>query len=87
VLGHSHGSRDITMATFMGLPELIIIHLLGLAPAGYLAAPDNGAERRYAGWCMPNTQNGRRLSRCAIEPAESGVVRKPPRRKKITTQV
>jgi hypothetical protein len=29
----------------------------------------------------------RRLSRCAIEPADSGVVRKPPRRKKITTQV
>jgi hypothetical protein len=28
-----------------------------------------------------------RLARCAIEPAESGVARKPPRRKKITTQV
>jgi hypothetical protein len=24
-------------------PIIIIIHLLGLAPAGYLAAPDNGA--------------------------------------------
>jgi hypothetical protein len=23
--------------------SIIIIHLLGLAPAGYLAAPDNGA--------------------------------------------
>jgi hypothetical protein len=25
------------------LTAIIIIHLLGLAPAGYLAAPDNGA--------------------------------------------
>jgi hypothetical protein len=25
--------------------KIIIIHLLGLAPAGCLAAPDNGAER------------------------------------------
>jgi hypothetical protein len=27
-------------------PLIIRIHLLGLAPAGYLATPDNGAERR-----------------------------------------
>jgi uncharacterized protein YpmS len=27
---------------------ILIIHLLGLAPAGYLAAPDNGPEGRYA---------------------------------------
>jgi hypothetical protein len=30
---------------------IIIIRLLSLAPAGYLATPDNGAERRYTGWC------------------------------------
>jgi hypothetical protein len=28
---------------------IIIIHLLGLAPAGYLAAPDNGPEGRLWG--------------------------------------
>jgi hypothetical protein len=28
---------------------IIIIHLLGLAPAGYLAAPDNGPEGRLRG--------------------------------------
>jgi hypothetical protein len=27
-------------------PKIIIIHLLGLAPAGYLTAPDNGPEGR-----------------------------------------
>jgi hypothetical protein len=49
-------------------PELIIIiHLLGLAPAGCLAAPDNGAERRYTGGVQPNTLNGRRMSGRAIE--------------------
>jgi hypothetical protein len=69
------------------LIPIIIIHLLGLVPAGYLAAPDNGPEGRYTGGLQPGTQNWRRLSRCAIEPAESGVIRKPPRRKKITTQV
>jgi hypothetical protein len=31
--------------------EIIIIHFLGLAPAVYLAAPDNGAERRFTGGC------------------------------------
>jgi hypothetical protein len=30
-------------------PQIIIIHLLGLAPAGYLTAPDNGALRRLRG--------------------------------------
>jgi hypothetical protein len=39
---------------------IIIIHFLGLARAGYLAAPDNGAERRYTGECsqVPKTGNG-----------------------------
>jgi hypothetical protein len=32
--------------------EKIIIHLLGLDPTGYLAAPDNGAMRRKSGDCM-----------------------------------
>jgi hypothetical protein len=27
---------------------IIIIHLLGLAPAGYLASPDNAGSRRTA---------------------------------------
>jgi hypothetical protein len=35
----------------------------------------------------PKHLPGRLLSRCVIEPADSSVVRKPPRRKKITTQV
>jgi hypothetical protein len=50
---------------------IIIIHLLGLAPAGYLAAPDNGPEGRYTGECSQVPKCARRLSRCAIEPAES----------------
>jgi hypothetical protein len=29
----------------------LLLHLLGLAPAGYLAAPDNGPEGRYTGEC------------------------------------
>jgi hypothetical protein len=29
---------------FNGIIIIIIIHLLGLAPAGYLAAPDSGHE-------------------------------------------
>jgi hypothetical protein len=64
---------------------IIIIYLLGLAPAGCLTASDNGASAGYAG-VRVKTQM-RPLSRCAIEPAESGGIRKPPRRKKITTQV
>jgi hypothetical protein len=28
---------------------IIIIHLLGVAPAGYLTAPDNGPEGRLRG--------------------------------------
>jgi hypothetical protein len=43
------------MAEFYQDIEVIIIHLLGLAPAGCLAAPDNGPEGRYTGWCMPST--------------------------------
>jgi hypothetical protein len=31
--------------------KIIMIHLLGLAPAGYLAAPDNSATRRHMGEC------------------------------------
>jgi hypothetical protein len=31
------------------------MHLLGLAPTGWLASPDNGARRRQSGDCMkPN---------------------------------
>jgi hypothetical protein len=40
--------------------EIIIIHLLGLAPAGYLAASDNGAKRRLRGSASqdhPDTDN------------------------------
>jgi hypothetical protein len=35
-------------------------HLLGLAPAGYLAAPDNGPEGRCPGGCsrVPITGDG-----------------------------
>jgi hypothetical protein len=44
------------MIAFMGMAAkgseiiiIIIIHLLGLAPAGYLTAPDNGPEGRLGG--------------------------------------
>jgi hypothetical protein len=30
---------------------IIVIHLLGLARAGYLAAPDSGPEGHYTGEC------------------------------------
>jgi hypothetical protein len=40
---------------------IIIVQLLGLAPAGSQAAPDNGPEGRYTGggaaWC-PKTGDG-----------------------------
>jgi hypothetical protein len=50
----SFGGGKIPLQYRLELPQLsairimilIIIHLLGLAPAGYLAAPDNGAWRR-----------------------------------------
>jgi hypothetical protein len=58
---------------------IIIIHLLGLAPTGYLASPNNDAGNRVTARSQP--------FRCAVEPAESSAVRKPPRRKKTTTQV
>jgi hypothetical protein len=35
--------------TFTMLIPIIILHLLGLATAGYLAAPDNGQEAGYTG--------------------------------------
>jgi hypothetical protein len=65
----------------------IIIHFLGLAPAGYLAAPDNGATRRYTVGCsqIPETRHG-----CLAVPlnaAESGVTENLRGGKKITTQV
>jgi hypothetical protein len=31
---------------------IIIIHLLGLAPAGYLAAPDSGREAGFIFWIV-----------------------------------
>jgi hypothetical protein len=39
--------NHITLPTCQVL--IIIIHLLGLAPAGYLTAPDNGPEGRLQG--------------------------------------
>jgi hypothetical protein len=63
---------------------IIITHLLGLAPAGYLTASDNGPEGLL--WDGASQVSLSRLARCAIEPAESGMVRKPSG-KKITTQV
>jgi hypothetical protein len=49
----------------LGLPQrddieiiIIIIHLLGLAPAGYLTTPDNGPEGRLRGGAsqVPNRE-------------------------------
>jgi hypothetical protein len=63
ITNHGHVDTGLAAHRFTGnllrdgcqppLPktEIIIIHLLGLAPAGCLAAPDNGEERRYAGEC------------------------------------
>jgi hypothetical protein len=56
------------------------------APPGFATAPDNGPKAWNPG-SAEGAPNMRRLTRCGIEPAESGVVRKPPRREKITTQV
>jgi hypothetical protein len=39
----SSSSGDEERRTTFGGSNIIIIHLLGLAPAGYLAASDNGA--------------------------------------------
>jgi hypothetical protein len=33
---------ELLLKVGISQPIIIIIHLLGLAPAGYLAAPDNG---------------------------------------------
>jgi hypothetical protein len=52
-------------------------------PSGVLGFTGQRRIAPAAGWCMPR----RRLSRCAIEPAELPGGGKPPRRKKITTQV
>jgi hypothetical protein len=57
----------------------IIIHLLGLAPAGYVTAPDNGPEGLMRGGAcqVPNRRDG-----CLAVPlnsAESDVERKPHR--------
>jgi hypothetical protein len=50
----------LSSSDWAALPIIIIIHLLGLAPAGYLAAPDNGPEGRYTGECIrvPKTGDG-----------------------------
>jgi hypothetical protein len=52
---------------------IIIIHLLGLAPEGWLASPD----KRPMGQPIPSVP---------LNPLNRRTVRKPPRRKKITTQ-
>jgi hypothetical protein len=44
---------------------IIIIHLLGLAPAGYLDAPYNGAKRRHTGEC---SQAPKRCDSCHAVP-------------------
>jgi hypothetical protein len=50
-------------------------------PSGVLDCTGQRPVGPAAGGC----KSRRRLSRCAIQPADSGVERKPPRRKKITT--
>jgi hypothetical protein len=40
-------------------------------PSGVLGRTGQRRVAPAAGWCMPSTHHGRRLSRCAIEPAES----------------
>jgi hypothetical protein len=52
-------------------------------PSGVLGCTGQRPVGPAAGGC----KSRRRLSRCAIQPAESGMVRKPPQREKITTQV
>jgi hypothetical protein len=54
---------------------IIIIHLLGLAPAGYLAAPDNGAERRHTGGCSQVPLTGDGCLAVPLNAAESPVGR------------
>jgi hypothetical protein len=52
---------------------MIIIHLLSLAPARYLAAPDNGAERRYTGWWSQVPITGDSCLAVPLNAAESPV--------------
>jgi hypothetical protein len=42
-------SENVELCEIIIIIIPIIIHLLGLAPAGYLATPDNGASAGYAG--------------------------------------
>jgi hypothetical protein len=59
---------------------VIIIHLLGLAPAGWVTAPDK----------RPNVPSIHRCDGCHAVPLNlltRRTTRKPPRRKKITTRV
>jgi hypothetical protein len=53
--------------------SIIIIHLLGLAPAGYLAAPDNGPEGRYTGRCSRVPKAGDDCLAVRLNAAESPV--------------
>jgi hypothetical protein len=53
--------------------HLIIIHLLGLAPAGYLTTPDNGPEGRLSG----GASQGDGCRAVPLNAAELGGTRKP----------
>jgi hypothetical protein len=57
-----------------GLSAVIIIHFLGLAPEGWLAAPD----KRPVGHPIPSV---------SLNPLTHRTIGKPPRTKKIATQV
>jgi hypothetical protein len=52
------------MSNARWLGPIIIIHLLGLAPAGYLAAPDSGPEGHYTGWCIKYPKRETVVSLC-----------------------
>jgi hypothetical protein len=63
--------------------NIIIITFTWSGPSGVLDCTGQRPVGPAAGWC----KSMRRLSRCAIEPAEFAGGKKPPRRKKISTQV
>jgi hypothetical protein len=56
---------------------IIIIHLLGVAQAGYLAAPDNGPEGRLRGGACQEPIGCDGCHAVPFNAAELGVTRKP----------
>jgi hypothetical protein len=71
-------------------PTIIIIHLLGRTPTGDLDCTLRTARGPEPGWCLsrsPLKMQGNTASVGRLNPLNRRTIRKPPRRRKITTQV